>query len=108
MCRQLKERTAFEDFARKNVGAIAMTQADILSEVVHGEVQGGGSAVGDYVGSLEATVHGDQGTIGWLVRYGTAGAVDEAEAKTAASADYMAVLAKSAGLFSTGNRMYAR
>ncbi len=131
---------AFADFARNNVGAIALTEADILSEVVHGEVQGG-SEVGDYIGSLEATVHpdraleagafavevadafmattglpiavvrnvaGDQGTIGWLVRYGTAGAVDEAEAKTAASAEYAAIMAKNVGLFTAGSRMFAR
>ena len=50
---------------------------------------------------------GDQATIGWLVRYGTAEAVDDAEAMTAASADYAAVMAKNTGLFTAGNRMFA-
>jgi hypothetical protein len=137
---KLAADAAYADFARKNVGTITMAQADTLSEVVHGEVQGG-SEVGDYIGSLEAVVHpdraadagafavevadaftettglpvavvrnlaGDQGTIGWLVRYGTAGAVDEAEAKTAASADYAAIMAKNVGMFTSGNRLFAR
>ncbi len=51
---------------------------------------------------------GEQGTISWLVRYGAAGAFDDAAAKLAASADYQAVLAKAGGLFSSGNRLMAR
>jgi hypothetical protein len=131
---------AFADFARKNVGAITLTEADILSEVVHGEIQGG-SEVGDYIGSIEAVAHpdravdaaafavqvadsfaaitglpvavvrnmaGDQSTIGWLVRYGAAGAVDEAQAKMAASADYAAIMASSVGMFTAGTRRFAR
>lgn len=131
---------AFADFAQKNVGAITLTEADILSEVVYGAIEGR-SEVGEYVGSMEAVVHpdraaeaaafaveianaflattgeqavvlknlaGDQATISWIVRYGTAGAIDEIEAKTTGSAEYMAVLAKGSGLFSAGNRMFAR
>jgi hypothetical protein len=137
---KLAADAAYLDFSRKNVGTIVMTQADRLSQVVYGEVQGG-SEVGDYIGSLEAVVHpdraaeaaafavevadsftattglpaavvknlaGDQSTVGWLVRYGAAGAVDEAEAKTAASADYAAVMAKNVGLFTSGNMVFAR
>ncbi len=51
---------------------------------------------------------GDQAIIEWVVRYGTAAAVDEAEAKASASADYAAALAKNVGLFSAGNRLFAR
>lgn len=59
-------------------------------------------------GVVVKNLAGDQSTIEWLVRYGTAEAVDEAGAKTAASAEYAAVLAKGMGLFSAGNMLFAR
>jgi len=131
---------AYGDFAQKNVDTIVVTEPDVLSEIVHGELKGR-SSVGDYIGSIEAVVHpgrtaeaaafavegadafmattglaavvvknlaGDQATIGWLVRYGSAGAIDEAEAKMAASADYAAAMAKNDGLFTAAHRMFAR
>jgi hypothetical protein len=42
------------------------------------------------------------------VRYGAAGAVDEAQAKMAASADYAAIMASSVGMFTAGTRRFAR
>ena len=47
-------------------------------------------------------------TITWISRHETAAAIDDANAKAAASSDYAAVLAKGAGLFTSGNQMYAR
>jgi hypothetical protein len=137
---KLTADSAYADFTRKNAGAIVLSQADTLSQVIHGDIQGQ-AAVGDYIASLEAVIHpdrgadawafavevadafaattglptavvknlaGDQGTVGWLARYGSAAAIDEAEAKTAASADYAAVLAKGDGLFTAGNQLFAR
>jgi hypothetical protein len=52
---------------------------------------------------------GPMSDIGWLVRFDSAAAIDAANAKVAASAEYMEVYAGGAGLFeSGGNQMYAR
>jgi hypothetical protein len=51
---------------------------------------------------------GSMNEIGWLARHENAASVDAANAKIAASASYAEALAAGAGLFSSGNQMYAR
>lgn len=51
---------------------------------------------------------GEMGTVTWLARYEDAASIDAANAAIAASSDYQAVLAKGAGLFTTGVQAYAR
>jgi hypothetical protein len=59
--------------------------------------------------AVATNVAGPMDTIQWLVRFDDAAAVDEANAKIAASNEYLEVYATGAGLFtSDSNQMYAR
>ncbi len=87
---KLAADAAYNAFSRENVGSLTMTVADTLAEIVYGEIAGQ-SEVGDYIGSMEATINPGNGPAA------AAFAVEVADAFTETTGLVVAVVKNFAG-----------